>query len=337
MSSTHAHLLLNHFPTVGLVMTIGLFLAGIVARSDQVETGEPGRLHRARPDRSTHACTGNAAAETLCIGKVAEPCADSQISRPLIERHEGAAVLALTLIVTTAGFAWLGLWQHRRTQRIAPWNIVVIALTSSVAMGLVARAANIGGEIRHPEVRARPRRRRPNRLSAGELRAMSTTSRTWIASETLHFVGLSLLIGVVTLIDLRALGVMKAIPFSALERPLPWAALGFGLNIATGMLFFISRPEFYTGNPAFYWKLIFVLLASTNTVYSSSTKGGRRRLAGIYAWSRRSLQRRRSCSGSVSCIGEACCLSLAIRSSTGRRAPRRLNQLGHVEERRATT
>ena len=266
--------------------------------------------------------TGNAAAETLCIGKVAEPCADSQISRPLIERHEGAAVLALTLIVTTAGFAWLGLWQHRRTQRIAPWNIVVIALTSSVAMGLVARAANIGGEIRHPEVRAAaaPAATEPT-LGRRIARYVNDEPWTWIASETLHFVGLSLLIGVVTLIDLRALGVMKAIPFSALERPLPWAALGFGLNIATGMLFFISRPEFYTGNPAFYWKLIFVLLASTNTVYFFFDEGWAATPGGIYAWSRRSLQRRRSCSGSVSCIGEACCLSLAIRSSTGRRAP----------------
>jgi len=268
MSTAHAHLLLNHFPTVGLVMTIGLFLAGIVARSDQLKRASLVAFIGLGLIVLPTYVTGNAAAETLCIGKVAEPCADSQISRPLIERHEGAAVLALTLIVTTAGFAWLGLWQHRRTQRIAPWNIVVIALTSSVAMGLVARAANIGGEIRHPEVRAAaaPAATEPT-LGRRIARYVNDEPWTWIASETLHFVGLSLLIGVVTLIDLRALGVMKAIPFSALERLLPWAALGFGLNIATGMLFFISRPEFYTGNPAFYWKLIFVLLASTNTVY----------------------------------------------------------------------
>ena len=37
MSTTHAHLLLNHFPTVGFVMTIGLFLAGLVARSDPLK------------------------------------------------------------------------------------------------------------------------------------------------------------------------------------------------------------------------------------------------------------------------------------------------------------
>ena len=120
MSTTHAHLLLNHFPTVGLVMTIGLFLAGIVARSDQLKRASLVAFIGLGLIVLPTYVTGNAAAETLCIGKVAEPCADSQISRPLIERHEGAAVLALTLIVTTAGFAWLGLWQHRRTQRIAP-------------------------------------------------------------------------------------------------------------------------------------------------------------------------------------------------------------------------
>ena len=90
---------------------------------------------------------------------------------------------------------------------------------------------------------------------------------TWISSETLHFIGLSLLVGIVLLIDLRALGVLRAVPFTALERLLPWAALGFAVNIVTGMLFFVARPDFYTENPAFYWKLLFVLLASANTLY----------------------------------------------------------------------
>ena len=90
---------------------------------------------------------------------------------------------------------------------------------------------------------------------------------TWISGETLHFVGLSLLVGIVLLIDLRALGILRAVPFTALERLLPWAALGFAVNIVTGMLFFVARPDFYTENPAFYWKLLFVMLASANTLY----------------------------------------------------------------------
>src|SRR5262245_18271061 len=111
MSTTHAHLLLNHVPTVGFVMTIGLFLAGIVARSDPLRRASLVAFVRYGLMAIPTYVTGDAAAETFCVGKAAEPCAESQMSRPLIERHEGAAVLALTMIVTTAGFAWLGLWQ----------------------------------------------------------------------------------------------------------------------------------------------------------------------------------------------------------------------------------
>jgi uncharacterized membrane protein len=268
MSTTHVHLLLNHVPTVGFVMAMGLFAAAIVARSDQLKQASLAAFVGIALVAIPTYVTGNAAAEALCVAKPGEPCADAAISRPLIERHEGAAVMALAVMMTTAAFAWLGLWRYRRVRRFPHWNTVVIALLSLAAMGLVARAANIGGEIRHPEVRVAPA---PVSAEPTLARAIATYVNdepwTWIASETLHFVGLSLLVGIVLLIDLRALGVMKTLPFGALDRLLPWAALGFGLNIVTGMLFFIARPEFYTGNPAFYWKLIFVLLASANTLY----------------------------------------------------------------------
>ena len=124
MSTTHVHLLLNHVPTVGFVMTIGWFLAGIVARSDQVTRASLVAFVGIGLIAIPTYVTGNAAAETLCVGKAAEPCADPLMSRPLIERHEGAAVLALLLIMATAAFAWLGLWQYRRMQRIDRKSVV---------------------------------------------------------------------------------------------------------------------------------------------------------------------------------------------------------------------
>jgi len=268
MSTTHAHLLLNHFPTVGFVMTIGLFLAGLVARSDPLKRASLAAFVAIALIAIPTYITGNAAAERLCVAKAHEPCADDAISRPLIERHEGAALLSLAVMMTTAGFAWLGLWHYRRLRQFATWNITVIAFLAVVSMGLVARAANIGGEIRHPEVRVEPVPVGTERTLGRSVAAyVNETPWTWIASETLHFVGLSILVGVMLLIDIRALGIVKTIPFSALERLLPWAALGVGLNITTGMLFFVARPEFYTGNSAFYWKLLFVLLASASTLY----------------------------------------------------------------------
>jgi hypothetical protein len=262
------HLLLNHFPTVGFVMTIGLFVAAVVARSAHLKQASlvafVGIALLAIPTY----VTGNAAAETLCVARPGEPCADPAVSRPLIERHEGAAVLSLAVMLTTAGFAWLGLWQQRRTRRVPAWNMAAIGVFSLVSLGLVARAANMGGEIRHPEVRVEQGPVSPEPTLARSIAEyVNDEPWTWIASETIHFIGLSLLVGIVLLIDLRALGVLRSVPFAVLERLLPWAALGFAVNIVTGMLFFVARPDFYVGNSAFYWKLIFVLLASANTLY----------------------------------------------------------------------
>ena len=88
------------------------------------------------------------------------------------------------------------------------------------------------------------------------------------ASETVHFIGLSLLFGVVLLVDLRMLGFMKGIPYSTLHRLLPWGVLGFGVNVVTGILFFIGAPpDFYVNNPVFIWKLALILVAGANTLY----------------------------------------------------------------------
>ena len=69
------------------------------------------------------------------------------------------------------------------------------------------------------------------------------------------------------MIDLRMLGVMKDVAFPALHRLLPWAILGFGTNLVTGMLFFVASPEQYVGNIAFVWKMILVMLAGANALY----------------------------------------------------------------------
>jgi hypothetical protein len=69
------------------------------------------------------------------------------------------------------------------------------------------------------------------------------------------------------LVDFRMLGMAKAVPFSALYQLLPLGMLGFGLNLATGMMFFIGAPQQYTKNYVFYWKMLFVVLGAINVLY----------------------------------------------------------------------
>ena len=86
----------------------------------------------------------------------------------------------------------------------------------------------------------------------------------WPLCETLHFIGLSLLIGTVGLFDLRVLGVAKAIPPAALHRLIPWGLGGFAINLLTGITFFSGFPEQYAYNSAFHWKLVFMSVAALN-------------------------------------------------------------------------
>ena len=83
----------------------------------------------------------------------------------------------------------------------------------------------------------------------------------WPAAETVHFLGLSLLVGTIGVFDLRLLGVAKRIPISALHRLIPWGLLGYGINVVSGAAFLMTQPDQYIYNPAFQFKLLFMAVA----------------------------------------------------------------------------
>lgn len=87
------------------------------------------------------------------------------------------------------------------------------------------------------------------------------------ASEALHFIGLCLLIGSVAIMDLRLLGFARGMPIQTVHRLIPWAWVGFGINLTTGILFFFAQPNFYVPNMAFRIKLILILFAGANALW----------------------------------------------------------------------
>src|SRR5207244_6012301 len=138
----------------------------------------------------------------------------------------------------------------------------------------MARAANLGGDIRHPEIRtdlsagAAAPAGDPARFVTSKIsNVMVNSPWAWPASETVHFLGLSLSFGVLLAVNLRILGVMSQVPFADVHRLLPWGMLGFVANLITGMLFFIGQPNQYIDSAPFYWKVIFLMIAGTNFLY----------------------------------------------------------------------
>jgi hypothetical protein len=90
------------------------------------------------------------------------------------------------------------------------------------------------------------------------------TRWTWAIAEMLHFMGLSLLIGIIGPLDLRLMGFMKRVPIAALRSLVPWAVLGFVINLVTGVLFFVAAPQQYIGNTAWWLKVLFIIIAGVN-------------------------------------------------------------------------
>jgi uncharacterized membrane protein len=92
------------------------------------------------------------------------------------------------------------------------------------------------------------------------------TAWAWPIVESLHFFGLCLLMGTVGLFDLRLLGFAKQIPLPALHRLIPWGILGYGINVCTGVSFFVAEPDQYLYNPSFQIKILFMSLAGVNVL-----------------------------------------------------------------------
>jgi hypothetical protein len=58
----------------------------------------------------------------------------------------------------------------------------------------------------------------------------------WAFCETVHFLGLAMMVGAIGTLDLRMLGVAKQIPMRPLHRLVPWGIAGFVANLTTGTI-----------------------------------------------------------------------------------------------------
>jgi uncharacterized membrane protein len=334
----HIHLLLNHFPTIGFVVGLGLLAAALVAKSEDLKRASYLVLFLIAVIAIPAYLSGNAAEARLCPEGECPP----EVAVSVVRTHEDGALLAFSFMELTAFLAWLGMWQTPRTRHLPSWNVAAVLLLAVVTFILMGLAADAGSEIRHPEIAAsvaaesqtdgdtavapgepqadqaqdpqstqqpEPTDAQAAPQAAPETEATATpgpaepisaeeylaqmaaetpkkepatgvarrlgavvsgaTGNSWLwpASETIHFVGLCLLFTVVLIVNLRVLGMIKQVPFSAVYQLLPLGMLGFVLNLITGMLFFIGQPGQYTNNVVFYWKIVFIVLAALNALY----------------------------------------------------------------------
>ncbi len=97
----------------------------------------------------------------------------------------------------------------------------------------------------------------------------------WPLCETIHFIGLGMVVGVAGFFDLRLLGFFNRVPISACREFMPWAMAGFALNLASGLVFLTIFPAQYAYSQTWWFKVFFLFIAGANALIFETTMGAR--------------------------------------------------------------
>lgn len=264
MNGAHLHMLMNHVPTVGAVLALAVLLLGFIRRDHHLKHVGLEVLFVIAVLTLPVYVSGVAAHQELRNRQ--------DIAVDAIRVHQDAALIGFGLMELAGFVAWVALWQSRRRGFSTMGAPAVATALLFIALAVMGRAANLGGEIRHPEIVTTAAIEGPagdpDRFMTSAISDVAVNSPwVWPAAEAVHFLGLSLTIGVLLAVNLRILGVMRQVPFADIHRLLPWGMLGFGVNLVTGMFFFVGQPGQYVGSGPFYWKVLFLMVAGANFLY----------------------------------------------------------------------
>src|SRR5580700_746717 len=145
LNFAHLHLLLNHFPIIGMVLGFALFLVSFWGKNQDLR----------RSSLMIFAGIALLTIPTFLSGFGArlaiQPMPD--FSDPLVQRHEGSALLSLWFMLATGAFSLVELWRMRyQAPKGRNANLLIIFILSTLTLIVMARTSNTGGDIRHPEV-----------------------------------------------------------------------------------------------------------------------------------------------------------------------------------------
>jgi hypothetical protein len=136
--------MLNHLPVVGMGFAVCLLLYGIVRSSRELTKAGMGAL----------VIVALLAIPAFLTGEPAEEIAERLpgVTERVIEPHEDAAKVALAAALVVGALALAGLGRFRGKEP-PPAIALGLAALALAAAGAMAWTANLGGKIRHPEIR----------------------------------------------------------------------------------------------------------------------------------------------------------------------------------------
>jgi hypothetical protein len=146
MNAAHLHLVITHLPVFGVMFGGGLLAAALVRSSQELW----------RTSLWVFLLSGLSSIPSYLTGRPASGFLTALlpgISMDASDQHAEVAMLALVAASVLAVIALVGLLRHRRAKSQPLWfNLVVLAMVGAT-LALLIWTANLGGQIRHPEIR----------------------------------------------------------------------------------------------------------------------------------------------------------------------------------------
>ncbi|MBK9324324.1 MAG: hypothetical protein IPM97_15475 [Bdellovibrionaceae bacterium] len=145
MNFAHLHLIINHIPLIGIPVAL-LFLAhGLWTKN-------------ASTQKFSLLVLFGLAAMVLPVYLTGEPAEEvvehlPGVAESFIESHEDVAKFSLILTLATGALAFIALWFQKNESRRRTLNFGVMGIATLALLSL-AYTANLGGKIRHTELRS---------------------------------------------------------------------------------------------------------------------------------------------------------------------------------------
>lgn len=148
MDAAHFHLMLNHVPIVGTVFGTLLLGAALLRKSQEL----------LKASLVMFVVCAAVAVPVYLTGEPAEHLVEHLpgVTEPVIEAHEEAAESAFVAILVLGIAALAALVVFRGPKDIPRWCGFASLAVALAACGLMLRTANLGGKIRHTEIRNNP-------------------------------------------------------------------------------------------------------------------------------------------------------------------------------------
>ena len=145
MNQAHIHLIVNHVPIVGSLFAAVLLGAGVLQKN----------LSLTRAGLVAVLAAGLLCLPAQITGEGAAAIVQNmpRVSRALIQNHAEAAELGFWVLEIAAAAALFSLLLLKNASPKARLLTLLTLVLAFISFGLLARAGNLGGQIRHTEIR----------------------------------------------------------------------------------------------------------------------------------------------------------------------------------------